>query len=667
MRAASILAMSCTASAALVAVPYNLLWPRPHLFTSGSLNHTIDPSSLSFHFSGGNLALLSKAASRFQSNVLALGCKNQTVTSDITNVYVNITENDPTDLALADESFALDTTDSAVTIAAANSVGALRAFETLSQLVVPVSKLPFYATVDTPGCAKAAAAGFAPGFQIPAGPWHIQDRPNYSWRGVSLDTSRNFIPVQDIQRTLDGMAATKLNVLHWHIVDATAFPVESKTYPDLQNSAYDAFSVYSYDDVRQVIAFAADRGIRVVPEFDTPAHAYSWSASQALSHFVLCQNAAGGWTNPYNGGLGNQPDGSWYPLCVEPPCGAINIADPDAAPAVSKLLVEYATLFNDSVMHLGGDEVSSFCYATESKFLTRAFPGMSSYASVFPNATTSTTFPTGWYKGFTPVYQQYADHIISAVKATKQTTMHWEDIVINDGVVLPNGTIIQIWNGWDNKAAKNSLQKVLDLNKYQIVDSNNENYYLDCGSGKWLTDSIGYGNASWKEEYWCAYRNWQHIYNHDPRTSPMQNTTDTAGTGLAAVPKGNLKLILGAEAAIWGETIDASNLDTKLWPRAAALAEALWSSFDDAANKDMFEAEPRLSVMRDRLISRGMRAEAIHPAWCNSHLCGFSFKGNTSPFGNAQKVTGSKDLAAGACLNHGAHFLMIGALVVMLL
>ncbi|KAJ3066408.1 hypothetical protein HDU98_010309 [Podochytrium sp. JEL0797] len=631
MKLLSILAVAAVVSAELKSsVPHNLLWPKPQLFTSGTVDRTINPDLVSFSFTGGDLRLLQKAGERFKANSLAQGCNAPGIKGDIRQINVTITGCDPKDLADESESYTLDTTEDSVVITAENTVGAIRAFETLSQLVRAKDQLPFYAAKDVMGCAKAADAGFAPGFEIPAGPWHIEDHPNYSYRSIHLDTSRNFIPVQDILRTLDGMVATKLNVLNWHVSDATAFPMVSMTYPDLTDRAYNKLAVYTYNDANLIIRYAAERGIRVIPEFDHPAHTDSFSASKELNPFILCQNSAVGWINPYNGGVGNEPLGNWWPHCVEPPCGAVNIADPKAGPAISKLMMEYASLFPDSVMHLGGDEVSSFCYATEPAYLEKVFPGMTNYSSVFPNAEEPYTFPEAWFDGFARVYQNYIDGIIEDVKEVKKTTMHWEDIILNDFVDLPEGSIIQIWNGWNNKLGKNSLQRILELNKYQIVDTNNENYYLDGGAGKWLTDSLGYGNQSAREDYWLAYRNWQHIYNHDPRTSPMQNVTDVTGTGLADPPKGNLSLIIGASAAIWGEKIDSLNLDIKLWPRAAAMAEALWSSFDDAANKDMFEAEPRLVKMRERLMSRGMEAEAMHPEWCDDNLCGFLVGGNKS-------------------------------------
>ncbi|KAI9326211.1 glycoside hydrolase superfamily [Obelidium mucronatum] len=629
--AASALAAGVSAQASaspLKPVAHNLLWPRPQQFTSGSTDRTINPNTVAITIVAvnGNQALLEKAAKRLRANALSIGCNDSTVSGDITNVSVTVTGTDPKDLAQADESYTLKTDNNAVTITANHSVGALRALETLAQLIKPNEKLPFHVKTDAAGCATAKAAGFKAGFVVPSGPWNISDKPSYSFRGVSLDTSRNYIPVASILRTLDGLAASKLNVLHWHIVDATSFPVVSKTYPDLATSAYSKLSIYSYDDVKAVIAYAADRGIRVIPEFDSPAHANAYSFSKDLKPFVLC----------INGGAGGTP--GFWPTCPEPPCGNINVADPKAAPAIAKLVKEYTALFPDSVFHLGGDEIENFCLAASPEFTNVAFPGQNITEIWDIKAPVYWAPKDGkrWVEGLGKVYQKYTDVLTKTLADTGKAAMFWEDVVLNDGVVAPKGSILQVWNSWDEGAQVNSMQKVLDLNAkgagYKIVDTNNDYYYLDGGSGGWLTDrGIGYGGDAWKENYWTNYKSWQRVYTHDPRKSQIENRTqyNKEGSGLAGPLRGDVSAIIGGSVAIWGERISDSNLDVKLWPRAAAAAEAWWSadSFPDAAHKDFFEALPRLEVFRDRLIARGFGAETFQPYWCRNEQCGESFSG----------------------------------------
>lgn len=96
-------------------------------------------------------------------------------------------------------------------------------------------------------------------------------------RGLLLDTSRHFIPVDDILLILDGMSYNKLNVFHWHIVDDNSFPYESNVFPKLSlKGSYHPTMIYSASNIRKIIDYARIRGIRVIPEFDTPAHTTSW-------------------------------------------------------------------------------------------------------------------------------------------------------------------------------------------------------------------------------------------------------------------------------------------------------------------------------------------------------------------------------------------------------
>ena len=111
------------------------------------------------------------------------------------------------------------------------------------------------------------------GFYFPA--VHIADAPRFPWRGLLVDAGRHFEPVDVIKRTLDGMAAVKLNVLHWHLSEDQGFRVQSLRYPRLQKLGSDGL-FYTQEQIRDVVAYARDRGIRVIPEFDMPGHATAW-------------------------------------------------------------------------------------------------------------------------------------------------------------------------------------------------------------------------------------------------------------------------------------------------------------------------------------------------------------------------------------------------------
>jgi hexosaminidase len=100
----------------------------------------------------------------------------------------------------------------------------------------------------------------------------IIDNPRFKWRGLLIDSVRHFIPIDDIKRQLDGMAAAKLNVFHWHLTDDQGWRVESKSYPKLQQHNADSL-FYSQEQIIDLVSYASLLGIRVVPEFDIPGHA----------------------------------------------------------------------------------------------------------------------------------------------------------------------------------------------------------------------------------------------------------------------------------------------------------------------------------------------------------------------------------------------------------
>jgi hexosaminidase len=101
----------------------------------------------------------------------------------------------------------------------------------------------------------------------------IKDSPRFTYRGLMLDTARHFIPVPILKKQIDAMSYNKLNVLHWHIVDDQSFPFEMKKYPNITKMGrYSSAHVYSQEQVLDIIRHARTRGIRVIPEFDTPGH-----------------------------------------------------------------------------------------------------------------------------------------------------------------------------------------------------------------------------------------------------------------------------------------------------------------------------------------------------------------------------------------------------------
>ncbi|HEU4766865.1 MAG TPA: beta-N-acetylhexosaminidase, partial [Pyrinomonadaceae bacterium] len=209
------------------------------------------------------------------------------------------------------ESYAIDITDRQALLKAPTVVGAIRGLETLLQLL----------SADRNGF-------FLPGVQI-------HDQPRFPWRGLMMDVARHFHPVEVLKRNLDGMAAVKLNVFHWHLSEDQGFRVESKKYPKLHQLGSDG-NYYTQEQIKEVIAYARERGIRVVPEFDIPGHSTSW-----LVGYPELGSAPGPYTIERRPGI------------FEP---ALDPTREEVYKFLDVFLSEMAALFPDEYLHIGGDE-----------------------------------------------------------------------------------------------------------------------------------------------------------------------------------------------------------------------------------------------------------------------------------------------------------------------
>lgn len=225
-----------------------------------------------------------------------------------------------------DESYRLTVSDTGIELTAANPLGIMHGLETLLQLVEPGPR----------------------GWVVPD--VRIDDSPRFAWRGLMIDVSRHFIPLNQIERNIDGMASVKLNVLHLHLSDDEGFRVESKLCPKLTGLGSDGL-FYTQNQIRALIAYARARGVRVVPEFDVPGHAVSW----LVAYPQLASGPA-----PH-GLVRSQRDDLRPPL------------DPtrDATyKLIDTVFGEMETLFPDRYLHIGGDEVDGKYWDADSHIQT---------------------------------------------------------------------------------------------------------------------------------------------------------------------------------------------------------------------------------------------------------------------------------------------------------
>jgi hexosaminidase len=228
----------------------------------------------------------------------------------------------PVQSVAEDESYGLTVTSERATLTAPNPLGVLHGLETLLQMV------------------DVSTSGFA----IPA--VTIDDHPRFAWRGMLIDVSRHFMPVETILRNLDGMAVVKMNVLHWHLSDDQGFRVESRVLPKLQLAGSDGI-FYTQEQVREVLAYARERGIRVVPEFDVPGHTASW--------LVAYPQLA---TDPNNLEIGRHF--GIFNECMDPSNEAVYAF-------LDQFVGEMARLFPDEYFHIGGDEVNGRQWSASAK------------------------------------------------------------------------------------------------------------------------------------------------------------------------------------------------------------------------------------------------------------------------------------------------------------
>lgn len=533
------------------------LWPQPTgPVTLGSTATLISTRILRFATlstpSRQVLHLLEETYQVFLQNLRYIEKQSVTFTPTISEFVVRVSVNESSETYLtldSDEGYSLvvhpegSGLSLVATIHAKSFFGARNGLETLSQLI--------WSDELSGGALKVLRAA------------SVQDAPVFKYRGLMLDTARNFFPMAVLKRTLDGMAASKLNTFHWHMTDSQSFPFLSDRVPQLaRNGAYSPKHVYTVTDVKEIVQYARVRGIRVLIEIDTPGHAgsgWQWGPANGLGELALC--------------IDQQP---WQTYCGEPPCGQLNPRNNNTYEILEKL---YKDIFQythiTDIFHFGGDEVNLDCWGqffneTDLHNLWGEFTLKALERVVRANSGHVPRVIIAWSSDLSkrPYLTQFFDKSIFA---------------------------IQMWGGsnWPEN------QELLESD-YRIIASHVDAWYLDCGFGSWRDSGPGS----------CGpYRSWQTVYNHRPWEQDEE---------------GFRRLTLGGEACLWSEQADATAADARLWPRAAALGERLWADppLIEAASAP-HDVYTRFQTHRERLVKRGLQAAPLWPQWCqhNPSLC----------------------------------------------
>ncbi|XP_031120126.1 beta-hexosaminidase 3 [Ipomoea triloba] len=352
-------------------------------------------------------------------------------------------------------------------------------------------------------------------FEVHQVPWTVLDQPRFAYRGLLIDTARHYLPLPVIKKVIDSMTYSKLNVLHWHIVDTQSFPLEIPSYPKLWDGAYSSSERYTVGDATEIVRYAQRRGINVLAELDVPGHAQSWGVGYPK--------------------LWPSKD------CQQP----LDVSSDFTFKVINGILSDFGKIFKYKFVHLGGDEVNTTCWTSTpriQKWLkTRRFDGQQAY-------------------------QYFVLRAQKIALSHGYEIINWEETFNNFGSKLSRKTVVHNWLGGG------VAQQVVAAGLRCIV-SNQDKWYLD------------HLDATWDGFY---------------SNEPLANITQ---------PK-QQALVLGGEVCMWGENIDASDIEQTIWPRAAAAAERLWTSPENLAN-DLSKVGGRLAHFRCLLNQRGVAAAPV--------------------------------------------------------
>ncbi|XP_050538784.1 beta-hexosaminidase subunit beta-like [Daktulosphaira vitifoliae] len=428
-----------------VKMSHGQVWPKPMEQRNTNEYYLIEPKNFRLQVLQNNCDDLQNAIKRYKKMLFIKGnnaIKN-TISSisdennnsvkklDSLKIYLeNYCEKYPSlDM---NETYTINITHSIGVLTAVSIWGIYRGLETFSQLV--------YLTEDGT-------------FQVRG--TFIKDYPKYSHRGYMLDTSRHFLDVKTILTSLDAMAYSKLNVFHWHIVDDPSFPFESTSFPKLsEKGAYDKYSVYTKADVKHIIEYARLRGIRVIPEFDTPDHTGSW-------------------------GPGGQP--GLLTQCSESDPTILGPIDPtlkENYDFLKTLFTEVKGLFPDEYLHLGGDEVRHDCWDNNTRIVK--FMEDHNMSSILD------------------LENYYFQNVFEITNTLNFKSIVWDEL-FNNKVQLDQNSIVQVWQG----DYINRTLNVLESGHYALLSS--------C----WYLNYVQYG-TDWLEYYNCDPKNFfiKPEYNH---------------------------------------------------------------------------------------------------------------------------------------------------------
>ena len=471
--------------------PKPALLPYPATITLGGAKLRF-AGSVIVAFSAVSSERLERAVDRFQAGLERIAGKRSHDEAATVSLQISCDSSSARYPQLGDaEDYRLTVGPLGVAISATGEWGVLHGLSTLAQLLE--------ATPAAPDC------------EIPY--CEIADAPRFAWRGVLIDVARHFIGVEALRRTLDGMALCKLNVLHLHLTDDQGFRFPSRQFPALPSA-----ECFSRSELAALVEYAADRGVRVVPEIDIPGHTNCWLVSY-----------------PEWGTGTAQPTRRFgvHQACLDP-------SNESVYAALELLLAEVADVFPDRHLHLGGDEVHSAWWtasASVQEFMVdEAIPDVAALQAYF------------------------ISRVTQIVARLHRTPVGWDEVLHSE---LPQSVVVQCWRG------ATARDRALSQGNDCVVSSN---YYLDL----FYPADVHYrfdpqadeASLTVLEDGLLDDVRFAHV------ADGMRWTHQWRESAAADVGTGR---VLGAEACLWSELVADSLIDVRLWSRLPALAERFWS------------------------------------------------------------------------------------------
>ena len=540
----------------------------------------------------------------------------------------------------SDESYQLIAYKNQITLSSNRPLGSIRGIETFLQLIDNNQMGTFVQNVK------------------------IEDSPRFPHRGALIDSSRHFMPIETILRQIDGLASAKINVLHWHLTDDQGWRIESKAYPLLHMASLDQ-QFYTVEEMKQVVAYAYDRGLRVIPEINLPSH-----ASQIVKAYP---DLGSGDKLTYKNGTSKW--GVFLPL--------LDPTNKDVYQFIDTIVGELATIFPDQTLHIGGDEpmynewkenkqiqdfmktqslkdeqtLHSFFNAKIQKILTKHKKKMSGWDEIFHKDLPKSITIQSWRGRESLAHAARAGYqsILSTgwyIDQPQPTSYHYR----NDPIPQPLAIIDDVLFGeifetfeWKKPCGENkprrgnltiitakdgSVRAFTDYNGKPRAKVNITEYTKGKSFRGHFDNFMSYTDfvLIFDDNKIDAKQSYQIVGNvrwptsgTKTASSEMKGTVIPTGKQPITLTKEQEKLILGGEMTLWAENVSYETLDSRLYPRAYAIGERLWSEQSLTDEDSMYQRMQSVS------------------AWATNSV---GLKHHTDPYRMRVRLAGTTDVAA---------------------